>query len=155
MCALCVSGAVNTQGFVWKFFYALYINFHSFIETFPVLGALKVEKEVLGSWVKWIFVYGGGGGGFFYTFVLFVTNVAPVTPHPNPFYDSYNHGPLTLAKRSARNNAARGGLEGGGDIQLYLVHDKYAPTPFPSPPPFSFFSVTTHCPLTLTEKEKI
>ena len=31
MYALCVSGAVNTQGFVWKFFYALYINFHSFI----------------------------------------------------------------------------------------------------------------------------
>ena len=30
MYALCVSGAVNTQGFVWKFFYALYINFHSF-----------------------------------------------------------------------------------------------------------------------------
>ena len=32
MYALCVSGAVNTQGFVWKFFYALYINFHSFIQ---------------------------------------------------------------------------------------------------------------------------
>ena len=32
MYALCVSGAVNTQGFVWKFFfYTLYINFHSFI----------------------------------------------------------------------------------------------------------------------------
>ena len=31
MYALCVSGAVNTQGFLWKFFYALYINFHSFI----------------------------------------------------------------------------------------------------------------------------
>ena len=31
MYALCVSGAVNTQGFVWKLFYALYINFHSFI----------------------------------------------------------------------------------------------------------------------------
>ena len=31
-------------------------------------------------------------------------------------------------------------MEGGGvDVQLYLVHDKYAPTPFPSPPPFSFF----------------
>ena len=34
MYALCVSGAVNTQGFVWKFFYALYINFHSFIHSF-------------------------------------------------------------------------------------------------------------------------
>ena len=37
MYALCVSDAVNTQGFVWKFFmryiYALYINFHSFIHT--------------------------------------------------------------------------------------------------------------------------
>ena len=34
MYALCVvSGAVNTQGFVWKFFYALYINFHSFIHS--------------------------------------------------------------------------------------------------------------------------
>ena len=31
MYALCVSGAVNTLGFVWKFFYALYIYFHSFI----------------------------------------------------------------------------------------------------------------------------
>ena len=31
MHALCVSGAMNTQGFVWKFFYALYITFHSFI----------------------------------------------------------------------------------------------------------------------------
>ena len=34
MYALCVSGAVNTQGFVWMFFfYALYINFHSFIHS--------------------------------------------------------------------------------------------------------------------------
>ena len=31
MYALCVSGAMNTQGFVWKFFYAPYINFHSFV----------------------------------------------------------------------------------------------------------------------------
>ena len=30
-CMHCVSGAVNTQGFVWKVLYALYINFHSFI----------------------------------------------------------------------------------------------------------------------------
>ena len=31
MYALCVSGAVNMHGFAWKFFfYALYINFHSF-----------------------------------------------------------------------------------------------------------------------------
>ena len=36
MYALCVSGAVNTQGFVWKFFYALYINFHSFIHKYKV-----------------------------------------------------------------------------------------------------------------------
>ena len=29
-----LTGAVNTQGFVWKFFYALYINFHhSFIHS--------------------------------------------------------------------------------------------------------------------------
>ena len=34
MYALCVSGAVNMQGFVWKCFYALYINFHSFIHSF-------------------------------------------------------------------------------------------------------------------------
>ena len=33
MYALCVSGAVNTQGFVWKFFYALYIYSHSFIHS--------------------------------------------------------------------------------------------------------------------------
>ena len=32
MYALCVSGAVNTQGFVWKFFMRyLYIFIHSFI----------------------------------------------------------------------------------------------------------------------------
>ena len=31
MYALHVSGAVNMQGSVWKFFYAPYINFHSFI----------------------------------------------------------------------------------------------------------------------------
>ena len=30
MYALCVSGAVNTQGFVWKCFYAFCVNFHSF-----------------------------------------------------------------------------------------------------------------------------
>ena len=28
MYALCVPGAVNTQGFVWKFFYTLYVHFH-------------------------------------------------------------------------------------------------------------------------------
>ena len=35
MYALCVAGAVNTQVFVWKFFYALYIYIfiHSFIHT--------------------------------------------------------------------------------------------------------------------------
>ena len=34
MYALCVSGAVNTQGFVWKFFMAIYkFSFiHSFIQ---------------------------------------------------------------------------------------------------------------------------
>ena len=31
MYALCVSGAVNTQGFCGEFFYALYVNVHSFI----------------------------------------------------------------------------------------------------------------------------
>ena len=34
MYALCVSGAVNTQGFVWISFYALYTNFHSFSDSF-------------------------------------------------------------------------------------------------------------------------
>ena len=33
MYALCVSGAVNTQGFVWKFFYVLHINFDLFIHS--------------------------------------------------------------------------------------------------------------------------
>ena len=34
MYAPCVSGAVNTQGFVWKFLCAIYIkHFHSFIPT--------------------------------------------------------------------------------------------------------------------------
>ena len=37
MYALCVSGAVNTQGFVWKFFYALYKKIHSFIYSSPLL----------------------------------------------------------------------------------------------------------------------
>ena len=40
MYALCVSGAVNTQDFVWKFFYALCINFHSFIQ-----GGMEVGEE--------------------------------------------------------------------------------------------------------------
>ena len=44
MYALCVSGAVNTQGFVWKFFYALYINFHSFIHCF---GCVRGFTEVV------------------------------------------------------------------------------------------------------------
>ena len=35
MYALCVSGAVNTQGFVWKFLYALYKN-KSFIQTLNI-----------------------------------------------------------------------------------------------------------------------
>ena len=39
MYALCVSGAVNTQGFVWKFFMRyIYIFIHSFIRYFPSYG---------------------------------------------------------------------------------------------------------------------
>ena len=45
MYALCVSGAVNTQGVVWKFFYALYINFHSFIN--EVLNKAFEEWDIL------------------------------------------------------------------------------------------------------------
>ena len=46
MYALCVSGAVNTQGFVWKFFYALYINFHSFIHSLcTIYSQLKQGLE--------------------------------------------------------------------------------------------------------------
>ena len=47
MYALCVSGAVNTQGFVWKFFYALYINFHSFINkrSFEPFTCLDLVSE--------------------------------------------------------------------------------------------------------------
>ena len=45
MYALCVSGAVNTQGFVWKFFYALYKNvIHSFIV--PTSPSLAVACSV-------------------------------------------------------------------------------------------------------------
>ena len=40
--ALCVFGAVNTQGFVWNFFYALYINFHSFIH---IITEEKLQKQ--------------------------------------------------------------------------------------------------------------
>ena len=43
MYALCVSGAVNTQGFVWKFFYALYINLHSFIHSFGVSARVQIH----------------------------------------------------------------------------------------------------------------
>ena len=42
---------VNTQGFVWKFFYALYINFHSFIyllEVTELRSCVKAEVDVLG-----------------------------------------------------------------------------------------------------------
>ena len=81
----------------------------------------------------------GVGGGFFYTFVLFVTNGAPVTPHPNPFYDSYNHGPLTLAKRSARNNAAGvGWREGGWTYNCTLFMTNMLQPPFPRPLLFLF-----------------
>ena len=38
MYALCVSGAVNTQGFVWKFFLCAIYKF-SFIHSFTVLDA--------------------------------------------------------------------------------------------------------------------
>ena len=47
MYALCVSGAVNTQGFVWKFFYALYINFHSFIQSKNVTNAHRKNPSVV------------------------------------------------------------------------------------------------------------
>ena len=46
MYALCVSGAVNTQGFVWKFFYALYIHFHSFIHK-RALKAILLKNSTL------------------------------------------------------------------------------------------------------------
>ena len=42
MYALCVSGAVNTQGFVWKFFMRyIYIFIHSFIH---VLSTTRVHR---------------------------------------------------------------------------------------------------------------
>ena len=47
MYALCVSGAVNTQGFVWKFFYALYINFHSFIHSSYKIPTRKKNQEFI------------------------------------------------------------------------------------------------------------
>ena len=43
MYALCVSGAVNTQGFVWKFFYALYINFNSVSQS--IRDSFKVNLD--------------------------------------------------------------------------------------------------------------
>ena len=57
MYALCVSGAVNTQGFVWKFFYALYINFHSFIHSNHLYKVRPV------AFFFFSFFFGGGGGG--------------------------------------------------------------------------------------------
>ena len=47
MYALCVSGAVNTQGFVWKFFYALYIIFHSFIHLLVVFNDVMAVKWLM------------------------------------------------------------------------------------------------------------
>ena len=38
---------MNTQGFVWKFFYALYINFHSFIHTENRTGAYRESDRGL------------------------------------------------------------------------------------------------------------
>ena len=35
VCTMCI-WSVNTQGFVRKFFYALYINFYSFIHSYAV-----------------------------------------------------------------------------------------------------------------------
>ena len=53
MYALCVSGAVNTQGFVWKFFMR-YTNFfiHSFKNSQP-----QPNKH------HFFTFFGGGGGG--------------------------------------------------------------------------------------------
>ena len=45
MYALCVSGAVNTQRFCVEVFYALYINFHSFIHSF--IQTLKQSYSVI------------------------------------------------------------------------------------------------------------
>ena len=61
MYALCVSGAVNTQGFEWKFFYALYINFHSFIHSFAPLriGAavfISVDKVTFSAVLACLFL---------------------------------------------------------------------------------------------------
>ena len=60
MYALCVSGAVNTQGFVWKFFMRyIYIFIHSFIHltTGVPLGLLprhRLESVVLsGLLLEW------------------------------------------------------------------------------------------------------
>ena len=50
MYALCVSGAVNTQGFVWKFLItrmtpALYKNCHSFIHTVLVVACRPTPND--------------------------------------------------------------------------------------------------------------
>ena len=52
MYALCVSGAVNTEGFMWKFFMRyIYIFIHSFIHTFTVqsVSVLKFLDLVINS----------------------------------------------------------------------------------------------------------
>ena len=49
MYALRVSGTVNMQGFVWKFFYAPYINFHSFIIV-PIHGRVILRLTCVKQW---------------------------------------------------------------------------------------------------------
>ena len=59
MYALCVSGAVNTQGFVWKFFmHYISIFIHSFIHNPCTLGCFHKLFSVVA-----VDVGGGGGGG--------------------------------------------------------------------------------------------
>ena len=52
MYALCVAGAVNTQGFVWKFFLSAIYKFsfiHSFTPSLSPLSVLCVYMCVCGS----------------------------------------------------------------------------------------------------------
>ena len=85
MSALCVSGAVNTQGFVWKFFYALYINFHSFIHSFNLsLSLFKKNKNKKNIEHVWILIneqqqVGGCSDVTAYTTVTHVDFVHDVT----------------------------------------------------------------------------
>ena len=96
MYALCVSGAVNTQGFVWKFFYVLYISFHSFIQLSDITHRhqylesdlveciwleLKPGTSALNICVCILYRNPSASYEWFDNFVQMIDNIHTVKPH--------------------------------------------------------------------------